>query len=130
MSAELNNDVDYVYGMVFSEPPDCRGPIDLTDDQAFPVQPVEEFLAKCADEHSLAENANSRAHRDPTWDEVIGAAARVQLSKAFLQRSNARLERVTAKIRAIFGEHEEETREAIEMAKDLRDAERQAFGAA
>jgi hypothetical protein len=129
MSAELNNKVDYIYGMVFSEPPDCRGPMDLGD-HALPPEPVEEFLAKCADEQSLAKNANSTAYRDPTWDEVIGAAARVQLSKAFLQRSNARLERVTAKIRAIFGEHEEETREAIEMAKDLRDAERQAFGAA
>jgi hypothetical protein len=126
MSEELNNNVDYIYGMIFSEPPDCRGPIDLTDDQAFPVQPVEEFIAKCADEHSLTKNANSPTYCDPTWDEVIGAAMHVQLSKAFLQRSDARLQHVTAKIRAMFGEHEDEAEEAIELAKAALDAEREA----
>jgi len=150
MSAELNKNVDYLYEVIFSTPLDCRGPIDL-DDQLMPENPVREFLAKQADEVSNAsalavewpedlekivgvEDIDeppllSKNSTDPTWEEPIGAP-RVQLSKAFLERSSARFEQVTAKIRTVFGGYEEESREAIKLAKDMRDAERQAFIAA
>jgi hypothetical protein len=151
MSAELNNKIDYMYEMIFCEPLDCRGPIDLGD-QLMPENPVREFLAKQEDEVSKANAVAvewpedlakivgfediaeprllSKNSMDAAWDEPIGAAARIQLSKGFLKRSDARFQSVAAKIRSIFGEHEEEAQEAIEMAKDVRDAERQAFVAA
>lgn len=46
------------------------------------------------------------------------------LSKEFLERSDARLHRVAEKIRRIFGSHVEEAEEAIALAKNMRDSAR------
>jgi hypothetical protein len=89
-----------------------------------PVHPVAAFFER-ATANQLAKVA------DWDWDEVVTAAPRVQLSKAFLARSDARLARVAAKIRAFCGaEHEEEALAMVELAKDMLDGERKAFGVA
>ena len=88
------------------------------------IDPIGDFLEKSDKERILAKGGP-----DSGWNEVIGTP-RVQLSKEFLEGSQARLERVAVKIRAMFGEaHEEEAEEAIEIAKSMLASERQAFGA-
>jgi len=62
---------------------------------------------------------------DPTWLEPIGAAPRVELSKTFLARSDARLDVVKDKLRVLFGDHAEELQEAIELAESMRAAVRE-----
>ena len=82
-----------------------------------PEHPMAKFLERAELDNAL--NKDTATTRDPSWDEVIGAAPRVQLSKEFLERSDARLQRVAAKIRTIFGEHQEEAEQAIAIAKSM-----------
>ena len=80
------------------------------DNVVIPADPVAAFFAK----------AELGAYMgDPSWDEPIAATPQVQLSKAFRERSDARLHRVAEKIRKIFGSHAEEAEEAISIANEM-----------
>ena len=118
--------VSVEYQLIYLEPPDCRGPMDLSNETE-PEHPVEQFLAKCADEQSLAKNGGLAAYLDPTWNTPIGAAPRFEFSKGFLERSDRRFQAVTQKIRAMFPGHDEEVQEMIDVAKAMRDDVRQEF---
>src|SRR5579863_4546875 len=124
MSAELNKS-DWVCDLVFLDAaPDHRGPLQL-DDEPVP-DPIGEHLQKLRFQEVMRKD--STPEFDPAWNEPVGIAPRVELSKAFLEQSDERLARVEEKIRAFFGiEHEEEAEEAIQLAKDMRDAVRQEF---
>lgn len=87
-------------------------------DVDFIPHPVSEFLQKVALGQELAKSGAD-------WDEVI-TPPRIELSKAFLARSDARLEHVAAKIHKIFGDHEL-TGEAIEIVKSVFATERKAI---
>jgi hypothetical protein len=93
------------------EPGDVDGAGEL------PPHPVQEFLAKAAQPESV----------DPMWLQPVGTVPAVELSKSFLKRSDARLERVSQKIRAnpLFAEHTEELEEALRIARELRDTARE-----
>jgi hypothetical protein len=141
MSVESNNNLEKAsieYEMVYADPTDIRGPMDLGD-QIMPENPVQAFLASRIDELSKANKssvdlaeiigplsteeplAKTASSVDPAWDEPIGSP-RIQLSEDFVKRSSARLNRVAEKIRKVFGpQHTEETEEAIALAQSMRD---------
>jgi hypothetical protein len=114
--------------LIYPDPLDSREPVDLSGDA--PIDnPVGDFLAKCADELSLAKNGG--AALDLSWSEEVGAAPRIKLSKSFLERSDERLHRVAEKLRTFFGvEHVKEAEEAIRLAKAMRADIRKEFNAA
>ena len=59
--------------------------------------------------------------------EPIGAAPRVQLSKAFLERSQGRLERFAMKANSLFPGHPEEIQQMTEILESVFEAERSAM---
>jgi hypothetical protein len=88
---------------------------------------AEHPMAKFFENAELDNALNKRVPtRDASWDEVI-TAPRVELSKEFLDRSDARFQRVAAKIRTMFGEHGELADEAVSIAKSMLHAERAAM---
>jgi hypothetical protein len=115
------------FQMIYSEPLDSRGPLDLSDQDQLD-NPIGEFIAKCVDEHSLAKNGGV----DASWNEEIGTPPHIELSKAFLERSDARIARVAEKIRAnpLFQGHPEELELAVSLAREMRDFIRKQFNAA
>jgi hypothetical protein len=61
---------------------------------------------------------------DPEWDEPIGASP-VTKSDDLTPTSDARFEKVTEKVRKIFGpDHADEAEEAIALARKIRDEAR------
>jgi hypothetical protein len=123
---ESNNleKVSLEYMLIFGEPLDCRGPMDMND-EALLDNPIGEFLAKCLDEHSLAKNGGV----DSSWSQEIGVAPRMKLSQEFLRRSDERMQRVTETLKKIFHGHDEELAEAVALAEQLRKDIREEFAA-
>jgi hypothetical protein len=81
------------------------------------LDPVGTFIARTAADHLSKGSGWS-------WDEPIGAAPRVQLSKAFFERHDARVRRFAEKVRAMFPDHEEETAEMVKLVESALAAER------
>ena len=125
---------------------DCRGPI---GDEQLP-DAVGEFLARATNDAVLAKGAGTAvpvgtvlpdiaeivglvdieeltvlSKSESEWD--VELSPRITLSKAFLERSDRRFERVAEKIHAIFGDHQEEASEAVEAVGALRDSIRHEF---
>ncbi len=123
MSAEKES--DFICDVIFSDPLDFRGAVQLDEDVSEVEHPIGEFLAKSAAELSLAKNGVPAV--DPAWSEEIGAGPRIALSQDFLRRSDARLERVNEQIRKFFRGNFSEMAEALQLAKDTRDHVRQEF---
>ena len=73
-----------------------------------------------------------RIRSDPSWNEEISVAPRIELSKAFLERSDARLARAAEKIRAnpLFQGLPEELELAVSLAREMRDTIRKEFDTA
>jgi hypothetical protein len=141
--------VDSIFGIVYPDQPDCRGPM-LVDDTPLP-ETIEGFLAERTDSLSKAsavanpdyepgleqilgiadvevlESEPFAKNAPSDWDEELGAP-RVELSKNFLARSDARLERVNEQIRKLFHGHYAEMAEALQLVKDGRADVREEFG--
>jgi hypothetical protein len=79
-------------------------------------------------QHAALNHALGKAPLED-WNEEIGAAAPAPTrAKDFLKSSDARFEKVSAKIRELFGaQNMEVCEEMIEAARKLRDAERAAM---
>jgi hypothetical protein len=112
------------FQMIYSEPLDCRGPLDVSDQDPLD-NPIGEFLAKCADEHSLSKHGGV----DPSWDEQIGVAPRMKLSQDFLRRSDERMQHVTELLKKFFHGHPDKLTEAVALAEQLRKDIRKEFAA-
>jgi hypothetical protein len=79
-------------------------------------QPLQRFLEQSQLEHALAKGPPS----DLGWDEQFTPPPRT-FSKAFEQRSAARLEKVNRLVRKAFAGHPELAEEAIAVVKQIRD---------
>jgi hypothetical protein len=96
---------------------DARGPVDFVKAEPFDTgaadiqDPVRETLAK-NERDRLAKIAGLE---DASWDAPLIKA--VELSPAFLERSNRRLEKMRAAVEKVFAGHPQECREAIEIAR-------------
>jgi hypothetical protein len=115
------------FQIVYGEPLDFREPLRI-DCESETENPTGEFLAKVADELSLAKNGGRVL--DPSWSEELGTPPRIELSDDFLKRSDARMLRVTAQLRKFFGDREDLLTEAVALAETLRQETRKEFSEA
>jgi hypothetical protein len=98
--------------------------MDTTPDN--PVSPVAKAFEKARLNHALGKSP--LAALDGWNEELSDAAPAPKPAKDFLKSSGARFEKVSAKIRELFGaQNMEVCEEMIEAAQKLRDAERAAM---
>jgi len=89
------------------------------------IHPMQRFVEGLQSDAALGKGTGVA---DAAWDSELTASPRT-FSKAFEQRSDARLEKVFAKVRTMFAGHPEEMQEAIEIVRGIREHLRAEVGA-